>query len=531
MEKRTIGVMLACSSGVKQVSWIKGFIDEIAKMGYNLLELEITDTYKIEEEPYFGYLLGGYTKKELRELDDYAFARGIELVPCIQTLGHMGSVTKTPEYYSIVDIDDILLIDEPRTYELIENMFKTLRDCFRSEKINIGYDEAHKVGRGRYLDKHGCVDRFELLIHHLNKVLEIAKKFGFHVHMWSDMFVRLANNGGYYGKGIKVPQYVIEQMPKDVEIVYWDYGEHEIDEEYFDEMWKTHEGFGRNIWYSSCAWCWYGFAPFNYWTLYAMECAMRQAHKHGVKDHLVTVWCNEGSECSPYSVLPSLYALRQYIDGNFDNETIAENFKKEYGIDFYDFISLDLPNKTSANTDLKSYQNSSKTLLYCDCFLGWRDSQLAKLDEIPFGDYAKELFETGKRMGKYAYLFENMALLCRVLEKKAYLGLRTRKAYREGDREALKLLVDDYKEAAKRVEEFTESFRRAWLQENKPFGWELHQARLGGLQSRLLDCRKRLIEYLNGEAESIPELEEDILPYADGMNGNSYRVLVSLRDI
>ena len=50
------------------------------------------------------------------------------------------------------------------------------------------------VGLGRYLDKHGYVNRFELLLKHLNKVCEIAQKYGFKPMMWVDMFFNFALN-------------------------------------------------------------------------------------------------------------------------------------------------------------------------------------------------------------------------------------------------------------------------------------------------------------------------------------------------
>ena len=60
----------------------------------------------------------------------------------------MTNLVKIPEYVDIVDIDDILLVDEPRTYELIDKMFASIADSFSTRKVNIGFDEAHKVGLG-----------------------------------------------------------------------------------------------------------------------------------------------------------------------------------------------------------------------------------------------------------------------------------------------------------------------------------------------------------------------------------------------
>ena len=179
MSYKRFGILLDCSAnGVPNVNMVKRLIRVMEKMGYNFLELCMDDIYKIDNEPYFGYLRGGYTNAELKEMDAFAKAHGVELIPCVQTLAHLTNLVKLPHYSGIVDIADILLIDEPRTYELIENMFKALRAGFTTNLVNIGFDEAHLVGLGRYLDKHGYVNRYDLLFKHLNRVLEIAAKYG-----------------------------------------------------------------------------------------------------------------------------------------------------------------------------------------------------------------------------------------------------------------------------------------------------------------------------------------------------------------
>jgi hypothetical protein len=53
-----------------------------------------------------------------------------------------------------------------------------MAECYSSRNINIGMDEAHLVGRGKYQDLHGYCDRTELLVRHLEKVAQIAEKYG-----------------------------------------------------------------------------------------------------------------------------------------------------------------------------------------------------------------------------------------------------------------------------------------------------------------------------------------------------------------
>ena len=64
---RRLGVMLDMSrNGVMTVDAVKRFLNVMKKMGYNCLELYTEDTYEIEGEPFFGYLRGRYTAKEIQ---------------------------------------------------------------------------------------------------------------------------------------------------------------------------------------------------------------------------------------------------------------------------------------------------------------------------------------------------------------------------------------------------------------------------------------------------------------------------------
>ena len=152
----TLGLMLDCSrNAVMTVNELKRFIELLSKLGYNQFMLYTEDTYEVDGEEFFGYLRGRYTQKELKELDDFAYEHGVELVPCIQTLAHFTALVRWPKYAAMKDIDDILLVGDDRTYQLIERMISSLRKCFRTDKIHIGMDEAHNLGKGRYREIHG----------------------------------------------------------------------------------------------------------------------------------------------------------------------------------------------------------------------------------------------------------------------------------------------------------------------------------------------------------------------------------------
>lgn len=234
--------MLDCSrNAVATVDTLKELLDKMALMGYNRLQLYTEDTYEIKEYPNFGHMRGRYSGEELKDIDAYAASKGIELMPCIQVLAHLNQIFRWSEFESINDCNDILLVDEPETYKLIENMFRSLAENFVSRNVNIGCDEAHMVGLGKFLNRYGYQDRFEIVNRHLRKVLDIATRYGFRCSMWSDMYFRLAFDGDYYKNSDKpIPPEVLERIPKNISLIYWDY--YSTDIEHYRKMFIRHNG-------------------------------------------------------------------------------------------------------------------------------------------------------------------------------------------------------------------------------------------------------------------------------------------------
>ena len=82
----------------------------------------------------------------------------------------------------------------------------------------------------------------------------------------------------------------------------------------------------------------------------------------------------------------------------------------------------------------------------------------------------------------------------------------------------------DMKKLLSAVRKFYEAFATAWEKENKPFGFEVQDHRMGGLEARLKAVQKKLIEYADGKTDSIPELDEKHLPcgfWSDGKVDNT----------
>ncbi len=498
-----LGIMLDCSrDAVYNVEALKKYMDLMEKMGYTSLQLYTEDTYSIDD-PYFGYLRGRYTREELKELDRYAMEHGIELVPCIQTLAHLsGYLRWNPE---VRDCNDILLAGYEPTYGLIEKMFAACADCFTSRRINIGMDEAHMVGLGKYLDDNGYENRFDIIRRHLVRVVEIAEKYGFHPMMWSDMFFRLANNGDYYCEaGNRIPDEVIELVPRNLQLVYWDY--YSVSKTHFDNMLSAHKQFHNEIIYAGGAWSWTGFVPHNEFSTLSNAAAIRSCLDNDVEEVLITCWKDDGGECSLFASLPCLYFTARMAQGVFDREILEREFLEFFGVPYSVFRALE-DAELSGTEDVT---NPCKYMLYSDPFVGFWDwtvdhKKLALLQEAE-----KALKDVSSL--EFGYLFDTLSALMTVLCRKYTLGIRLRQAYQAEDRETLEALEQECFVISKDVKTLHQCFFRQWMKECKPHGFEKHTVRLGGLALRLEECAFRIHSYLAGDVAEIPELAEEILP-------------------
>lgn len=532
MEKM-LGVMLDCSrNSVLNVETVKKYADIIKKMGYNTLMLYTEETYEVDNQPFFGHLRGRYSKEELKELDTYCKNIGIELVPCIQTLAHLEIMFKWGGVYADVnDCADILLVDEEKTYKLIEDMISSLRQCFSTNKIHIGMDEAHRVGTGKYKKNNNeTEDRFDIINRHLHRVCEIADKYGFEPMIWSDMFCKLALNVEDQYESSENAEKILEkaQLPENVSLVHWDY--YSEDYNRYANMIKTNKLFGRKVYFAGGAWTWKGFSPDNDYSMKTTKASFKACNDIGVDGMLITVWGDNGGECSKFAVLPSLMYASEISKGNFDMENIKEKFKDATGCDFDSFLLFDkLDTPGSKHSDNPTYSNNpSKYLLYNDIFMGIRDYLCSMEDGKYYSELAQKIYSADGK-GEFGYLFERFGKLAEVLSIKANLGIRIREAYLKKDMPGLKAIVNDCDTLLKKLKEFHKIYQSEWFLENKPHGFDVQDIRLGGLMQRIESCKDRLIQYINGEIHKIPEIEEPVLNQKNGRN--TWQRIVTVNNI
>jgi len=522
---KMLGVMIDCSrNGVMKPDVVKKYADILRKMGYNTLMLYTEDTYEVNNQPLFGHLRGRYTKAEMKELDAYCVSIGMELVPCIQTLAHLENMFKWRTCYGdINDCDDILLVGAEKTYALIEDMIATVSECFTSRKIHIGMDEAHRVGTGKYLDQNGARDRFDVINEHLARVCEIAEKYGFEPMIWSDMFTKLAlKQTSQYAEVDPAAILGRAALPEKISLVYWDYYSEDVSR--YTRMIRTNKLFGRKVIFAGGAWTWKGFAPDNALSMRVTHAAMEACREQGVDGVFFTLWGDDGSECSRFAILPALMYAAEVSRGNEDMKSIKRKFREIVGADFDAFTALDEFETLGGGHKGKI----SKYLLYNDPFMGNRDHLVGGYENAHYADLAEKLSALTDK-GEYGYIFDSCEKLALVLSRKAELGVRTRKAYLEKDAAGLRQSADDCGKILEDLREFHAAFRSLWFRENKPHGFEVQDAHLGGLMQRLSTCRDRLEQYIACEIPRIEELEEPVLDVTPAKN--QWQSYVSMNNV
>lgn len=528
-----IGYMADCSrNAVARVDTLKKLVRQAALMGYHFIGLYLEDTLAIPEEPYFGYMRGAYTKEEIAEVVRYAELFGVEIRPYVETLAHLNQITRYEHYQKFIDTDDILLAGDERTYAFLDHYLKAVSDAFPSRRVNLGMDEAHMVGLGKYLDAHGYQNRVEIIQKHLERVMEICRKYGLQPQMWSDMFFRLAFGGEYYVKDKPMAENV--KIPEGLELVYWDY--YSADEEHYDDMLRQHRKMTDKVSFAGGVWKWIGFAPHNRYSAVIGKAALSSCRRNGITSVVMTGWGDNGGEASQFSILPGLFEDARLV---YEDDLPEAAFYALTGIREEDYMKLDLSNPLPERED--RVNNAGKFLLYNDVLLGVFDPLAKQLADGYYEDAAKQLgdgccedvakqlsngyYENAAKQLEQAvrdssgsslcYVLKTQASLCRVLQDKANLGMVIRAAYGAGDREKLREIAGEaIPQLLEKLDRFYQDFRKQWMSENKAFGFEVQSLRIGGLRQRILEVQQRMEEYLSGELAEIDELEKPVLPFA-----------------
>lgn len=508
-----VGVMLdVAHGGTTKVEALKQYLGYLAAMGYNMLMLYVENSFKIDGNERFGFLLGAYTKEELKELDDVAFDYGIEMIPCLECYGHLQGYLRWPEANEVKDTPTVLLADCEKTYELIENMIKTSAETFRSRRVHIGMDEAWNMGRGKYMDIHGYKKPIEIFNRHMRRIVDITNKYSLKTMMWSDMYFREAagNAMGYYKKDSVFTDEIKSAIPQEIELVYWHYGEEPGCDDY---MIAKHKELNRHIIFAGGTWTWNGQLPDALYANEATKAAMDAVKKHGITEIMTTIWGLMGGDINMFASLLTLSYMAELAYGdNEDADYLKKRFEVCTGGNYDAFLEMSYYHNdfdVTPSYDDFNDRYFGRALFWQDVLCGIYDENLYRKTMSSHYKKHAEIAKSFIDGSRWSYLYENTYNIFNLLAVKTEIAENLKPAYDKNDiAKLLEIAKIKLPELKRQFEVYHSHARKMCLDIAKGQASLILDQRCGGTIARIDTAMLRLKAYLAGEIDEIEELAD-----------------------
>ena len=200
---------------------LKKVIDNLAQLRYNRLQLYVEHTFAFaaDEVVWKGY--SPLTPAEIMELDEYCERRFIELVPNLNSFGHLERWLDHPEYRPLAENPDKFFFKEwnhwfrsvitpgPEAERFIARLYDEYLPNFTSGSLNIGCDETFELGHGRSKKICDKIGMPQLYFDFLSTLIRLAGERGRKVMMWGDM---LGQHPEFFAR-----------LPESVTVLLWGY--------------------------------------------------------------------------------------------------------------------------------------------------------------------------------------------------------------------------------------------------------------------------------------------------------------------
>ncbi|WP_446745678.1 beta-N-acetylhexosaminidase [Silvibacterium acidisoli] len=220
------GLMIDVSRHFMGIDVLKRNIDGMEAVKYNVLHLHLSDDegFRVQslKRPKLTEVASDgnfYTQEQVRDLVEYARARGIRVVPEFDVPGHSVSwLVAYPELASAPGVTKIVRsqYDELRppfdptndgTYKLLDDVFGEMAKLFPDEYFHIGGDEVdgkywdHNEKIQAWMKEHNIKDNHALQAYFNQKIQKIVNKHGKHMEGWDEI--------------------VASDLPKDILVQSW----------------------------------------------------------------------------------------------------------------------------------------------------------------------------------------------------------------------------------------------------------------------------------------------------------------------
>lgn len=206
------GVMLdICRGKVPTLATLKELVEKLSFFKINQFQMHNEHAYLFPRHPGIGAGYGRLTNEEVLALDAHCRRHHVELVPNLQSFGHMRHILSLPQYQHLAETELFwsLAPTVPEAYGLLDDLYADLLPAFSSPQFNVNCDETWDLGRGRSEQRMEEIGPGRLYLEHILRVHGLVSGYGRRMQMWGDII-------------LKHPE-VIDDLPADITLLDWHY--------------------------------------------------------------------------------------------------------------------------------------------------------------------------------------------------------------------------------------------------------------------------------------------------------------------
>jgi hexosaminidase len=197
----------------------------IARHKLNRVVLEVENA-RWKSHPELHNALGA-TPEQLAALADQSRARFVEVIPLVQSLGHAQWMFEGGHYRHLAEDPDepyAYCPSNPKSYELLFDIYEEAIRLFRPRTFHIGHDEV--TNKGRFPHDEVCREKGlnRIFAEDVARLTEFLKERGIRPMLWGDMLLHAseASDAGNAAT-VEAARELRSLMPKEAVIADWHY--------------------------------------------------------------------------------------------------------------------------------------------------------------------------------------------------------------------------------------------------------------------------------------------------------------------
>ncbi len=253
--RKLLGLMVDAARLPESIEYYRRVIEFCADWGFNTLQFRLTDdqgsVLRFTSVPGLVTHRNAFTSDQLRGLVEYGRRYGIDLIPEVESFGHTGYITRSPQYAHLLDrkteiassFSGVIPVN-PETLELLNKLYREVAAIFPSTYFHGGCDEVNWGGSTLSLKALQTKTRAQIWADYLNSLNQICEGLDKDLIVWGDYVLH------------KEPE-ILGLLNKKIIIMDWNYWDNNA-AEFQESLLSVRANGSRGIGAPALAWSGWG---------------------------------------------------------------------------------------------------------------------------------------------------------------------------------------------------------------------------------------------------------------------------------